>query len=89
MYHAILVPVDGPGTGNRAASGALALAARLGARVTFLHVPETRVHAPAAREVARAYGDALLGYPAVSMALILVAALVSLRRGASPSGAAP
>ncbi|WP_180970288.1 universal stress protein, partial [Deinococcus planocerae] len=39
MFHAILVPVDGSGTGNRAASGALALAGRLGARVTFLHVP--------------------------------------------------
>lgn len=62
MYHAILAPVDGSGTGNRAASGALALAARLGARILFLHVTETRVHAHTAREEARAYGRALLDF---------------------------
>lgn len=62
MNKLLLIPVDGSGTGNRAARRALDLARRLGARAAFLHVPETRVYAEAAREEAWAYGRALLDF---------------------------
>ena len=40
MYERILIPTDGSGSARKASDHGLALASRLGARVTFLHVLE-------------------------------------------------
>jgi nucleotide-binding universal stress UspA family protein len=62
MYTHILIPVDGSTTSSLAASRSLQLAARIGARVAFVNVPDATAYAEIARDKARAFSQALLEF---------------------------